>query len=163
MTDLNTTPQPWKPIYIIMVSRFFLKKKNEQGFTLMETIVALGIGLLANTMIFYIFTLGLKNIRTIKNTESLHSNANFFLNTLTYWIKQGKNLEVLPASPGNILEITLPDNSTTTIDKSLLEINGVSATTTFKKMEKSIQLNFIIQKGSASTSATTTIAQRTIQ
>ena len=130
------------------------------GFTLIETIVALGIGLLATTMILYIITTGFGHIRAIKNAENLHSNANFSLNTLTYWVKQGKNLEVLPASPGNILEITLQDNSTTTIDKSLLEINGVSATTTFNKMEKSVQLNFIIQKGSETFSATTTITQR---
>lgn len=53
------------------------KSKNNKGFTLIETIIALALGLLATTMILYIFTVGLSHIRTIKNTENLHSNTMF--------------------------------------------------------------------------------------
>jgi len=138
----------------------------------METVVALGIGLLATTMIFYIFTLGLKNIQTIKNTESLHSNANFLLNTFTYWIKQGETFTVSP----NTLEIGMHDSTTTITSngkKIILNntISGIAYLTddsigttslNFKGMAKSIQIGFILEAGEEKFLATTTIAQRSI-
>jgi type II secretory pathway pseudopilin PulG len=131
---------------------------KNSGFTLMETVIALGLGLITTALVMSVFSAGLKNIRTIKNTQVLNSSATFFLDKVTYWIKQGKKFDVSPTK--NKLTITLPDNTTTIIDKMTFGNSDMDATTTFTLMKKSVQLNFIIQKGSEILSATTTIAQR---
>jgi type II secretory pathway pseudopilin PulG len=158
----------WKLIYTIMANRIFKKrglalseKSEPNGFSLIETVIALGLGMITMAMVMTIFANGLKNIRMMKDSQALNSAATSFMSTANYWIKQGKSFRVLPTSPGKILEITLPDNSTTSIDKSILGINGITATTTFTKMAKSVRINFLIQKGSEILSATTTVAQRT--
>jgi len=141
-----------------MASKIILKKKNEHGFTLIETIVALGIGLLATTMVFYIFTLGLKNIQEIKYTQALNSSAIFFLDRATYLIKQGENFDT---SDSNRLIIDGGTPNEISIDNLFFTANNIdTATTTFTGMTKSIRINFIIQEGSKILSATTTIAQR---
>jgi type II secretory pathway pseudopilin PulG len=154
-----------------MASKALNKKKNKSGFTLMETIVALGLGLLATTMILYIVTTGFGYIRAIKNAENLHSNANFLLNTLTYWVKQGKNL----TASNSTLEIELPNSSVKTITKTgdRIMLDGVPFTSdniqvtelNFTKMSRSVQIRFTIKakSGNETFSATTTIAQRFIQ
>lgn len=160
MTDLNTTPQPWKPIYIIMVSRFLFKKKNEHGFTLMETIVALGIGLLATTMIFYIFTAGLKNIQEIKDTQILNSSAIFFIDRTTYLIKQGENFST--TTDGSIEKLNFFINGDPEeIGSSTFGSYNIDVTKLkFALMASSTQLNFTIEKGSNKLSGQTTVAQR---
>jgi prepilin-type N-terminal cleavage/methylation domain-containing protein len=153
-----------------MISRF-LSKKNKSGFTLLETLVAIGIGLVATAVLFHIFTFGLKAIRTIQNTESLHSEANFLLNTFTYWIKQGGNV----TTSGSTLEIEFPDSSITTIATSSddrITLDGTPITSdnikvtdlNFTKMSRSVQIRFTIEakSGDETFSATTTIAQRGI-
>jgi len=170
MTVFKIKHQRWKLISIIMASRF-LFKKSKSGFTLVETIVAIGIGLLATTMLFYIFTFGLRNIQTIKNTEKLHSEANFLLNTFTYWIKQGENV----TTSGSTLEIEFPDLPLKTITKSVddrVTLDGTPITSddiqvtdlNFTGMSRSVQIRFTIEakNGDENFSATTTIAQRGI-
>lgn len=148
----------------------FSAKKSGAGFTLVETIVSLGLGLLVTGMILSIFTVGLSHIRNMKNNEGLHSNAVFLLNTLTYWIKQGENLSVTPPST---LEITLPDSSVKEITKDInndITIDGTKFNTddveltilNFTQMARSVQINFTLKSrlGTETLSATTTIAQR---
>lgn len=147
-----------------MANKTFLRKKDKSGFTLIETLVAIGSGVIITAMIIFVFTTGLKHIRLIKNSEILNSNATFILDKITYLIKHGEDFRVLPASPGDTLEITFPNNSTTSINKSDFETDDINVTTTFKKFQRSVQINFIIQvKNTTSTfSATTTIAQRAL-
>lgn len=143
--------------------------KSGAGFTLIETIVALALGLLVTVMVLSVFSSGLSRIKDVKNTESLHSNAVFLFNTLTYWIKQSKDLNVTPPSE---LEIVLPSSSkiiTKTADNKItlnglqLNTDDIEVTTlTFTPLAKSVQINFKLQtkNGDKTFSATTTIAQR---
>ena len=134
----------------------FINTKKTSGFTLMETVVALSLGMILTAMIVFVFTAGLKNIRKIKNIQTLNSSASFFLDTATYRIKRG---EIFDATTPGELKFISP--TLDPINKSFFINNGADeATTTFTEFQKSIRLNFIIQKGSETFSATTTIAKR---
>lgn len=139
----------------------FINIKKNSGFTLIETIVALGLGLITAAMVMTVFTTGLKHIRGIKDGEALNSNAIFFLNTAGYWIKQGESFQITTEPSGlQKLDITLPSDIKT-IDKNAFGDNDINVTKlTFTKMAKSIRLTFKIEKGSEKLEGATTIAQR---
>ncbi len=143
--------------------------KNKSGFTLVETLVVINLGLLISVTAIAIFVSGLKQIQSARNLTDLHSNAIFLSNTINYWVKQGKNLS-LP-SP-NVLEITLPDssfkmitreNNNLTIDGSVFNLNNIEVTQlSFDKLEKSVRISFTLRmkKSGETFSLKTTISQR---
>lgn len=145
--------------------------KKQKGFTLVEVIVGLSLGISVSIMVASVATLGLKQIRIIENNAKLHSSATFLLNTITYWVKQSNNISVDPISPSNLL-ITLPDlskkeikkdGSSIKIDDAIFNPNDIEVTAlNFQAMPHSVQLSFSLKiTGSKETfSATTTIAQR---
>ena len=143
--------------------------KNKSGFTLVETLVVINLGLLISVTAIAIFVSGLKQIQSARNLTDLHSNAIFLSNTINYWVKQGKNLS-LP-SP-DVLEITLPDssfkmitreNNNLTIDGSVFNLNNIEVTQlSFDKLEKSVRISFTLRmkKSGETFSLKTTISQR---
>lgn len=151
----------------MIIKRLF--KNSDPGFTLMETIVALGLGILVMTAIMAVVIPGLENIRYITRVEQLHVNAVFLLNTLTYWIKQAEELNVPSAS---LLEIKLSESTVKTVKKDgnniiidgvpfnadKVEITGLN----FTEMPKSVRVNLIIKTkgGDEELPIITTIAQR---
>jgi|GEM_PF-3910196 len=131
---------------------------TKKGFTLVETVIALAVGIITVTMMVLIFTMGLKSIYAIKNIQELNSSAMLFLDRITYLIKRGEAFDF--STPG-ALRITLPDGTEEIIDATFFTDNNIdSATTNFQEMNRSIQLNFDIEKGSESFSGHTTIAKR---
>lgn len=140
--------------------------KKERGFSLLETIVSLGIGLLVMVMVLTIFTKGLVEIRSINNKQVLISNADFIINNLDYLIKQAKIVSVPNPSTLNLQTIS---TTTITINGSGdIVVNGISLNATgvklnslnFQKMAHSVRINFELKKGDEMLSVTTTIAQR---
>lgn len=140
--------------------------KKESGFSLLETIVSLGIGLLVMIMVLTIFTKGLVEIRSINNKQVLISNADFIINNLDYLIKQAKIVSVPNPSTLNLQTIS---TTTITINGSGdIVVNGISLNTAgvklnslnFQKMARSVRINFELKKGGEMLSVTTTIAQR---
>lgn len=105
-----------------------LKIKNQQqsGFSLLETVIALALGVLLTAMIIAVVVPGIKQIRSVKRTERLHASAVFLLDNFSYWIKQANDLQVSNSS----LEIFLPDNSSKTIkqEDNDIKIDNVSFT-----------------------------------
>ena len=142
-----------------------------KGFTLIEVIVALSIGVLIMTMFMTVISSGFRNIRTTSQTKELHANAVYILNTLTYEIKQAESLNV-DELDSSILKIKPYDSVTKTInmeDESIkldgVELNNDNVEITgleFIKMPKSVRINFTIESstGDQSLPVTTTIAQR---
>ena len=146
-----------------------------KGFTLVEVIVALGIGILIMTTFMAVTASGFRNIRTISQTKELHANAVYILNTLTCDIKQAENLNVLDLST---LEIKLSDSTieikqeikldgsgyyNITKDGNSLNSSDIKITNLeFIKLQKSVRINFTIESisGEVSLPITTTIAQR---
>jgi type II secretory pathway pseudopilin PulG len=146
-----------------------LNNKNKNGFTLIEVIVGLGLGILIIATISSVVFYGLKHIRTVERTEKLHSGAIFLLDNLTYWIKQADNISSFTSDS---LRIEFPDSSVKEISKdgNAIKINGVAFTPddiqvtslSFTKMTRSVQISFVIKvKGTDETLSTmTTVAQR---
>ena len=137
------------------------------GFTLVELIVAISIGIVVLTAFSSIFVSSLNNIRAINQTKQLHTNAVYIINTLTYEIKQAKKLEV---SGGSILTITQPDGPDANSDDDIIIINADSFNNSdvtienlnFITMQRSFQINFTIESVAVGKSftVTTTKSQR---
>ena len=163
-----------------------VKKNNysSRGFTLVEVIVAISIGLLVMTTFMSVFASGFRNIRIANQTKKIHANVVYMLNTITYDIKQAEDLDVLDS--GATLKITFSDSSKKlikidasnnmtieddpdTIPSSKINLNGSDVKITeilgfdfFQEMEKSVRINFTIESisGEVSLPITTTIARR---
>lgn len=145
------------------------RRKKYEGFTLIETITALAIGLFLVAIIVLVVTPGLGHIRQTKSTERLHANAIYVANTLSHWVKQGENLAV-PAP--DTLAIRLPDLTVKTITKTgnqitldgapLLSDNVLVTSLAFTNMAHSVQVTFDLESAASdqTLSITTTMAQR---
>ena len=146
-----------------------VRNKREAGFTLIEAIASLALGIALATIIVLVVTPGLRHVRETKSMERLHANAVFLSNTFAYWIKQAENLTVPTPST---LQIRMPDLTTKTItkDPSRILIDGNAFTSedvqvtelTFTKMARSVRVNFQLASPTSgeTLSITTTIAQR---
>jgi type II secretory pathway pseudopilin PulG len=143
--------------------------KNERGFTIIESIVALGVGVTISLILATVAITGLANIRTTYANERIHAETIFVTDSLMYWIKQSTALST--PNP-ETLEITLMDATVKTvslsddtlyIDAYPITSNLVSITAVqFKALPKSVRINFVATyaKGTETFSAQTTIAQR---
>jgi len=146
--------------------------KKEKGFTLIETIATISLGILVMTLVTSVVNSQLRYLREVKNDETLHSNAIFIFDNLNYLIKRGEPLTTV--FPSDSLQIKLSDSSIETITKSgtNITINGIPFNSSktevtslnFLKIGKSIRvgLTLKIKKSESYFSATTTIAQRSI-
>ena len=146
-------------------------KKNwrENGFTLLETLIALALGAMISLVIVITVSAGLKSIRDANETERLHSDSTFIAATLTYWIKQSQAM----ATPNpTTLNLTLFDASTKSfaLDGVDLELDGARINTEdseverieFTKLARSVRVSFTLRSPNSglTISATSTVAQR---
>ena len=155
------------------------KNKKEKGFSLVEVLVAISLNLFVVAMIIAVATSSLRHIRTIKDQRNLYSAVSSLNNQFNYWIKQGTNFEVLPANPGNRLEILIGSSTTTIattsygsyypiaiddgIDTDYLTGNNIKVgNLIFREMDHSVRIEFTLMAEGTNTpfSATTTIAKR---
>lgn len=141
---------------------------KNSGFTLIETIVSLGIGILVMTMIMSVITPGFKNIREIREKEDLHKNAVLIINKLNYLIKKSDSLAVIPPDkltirPEGVDETIEIGGSDIVLDGVPLNTDDVKISALqFTPMSKSVVIEFRIEsaKGNASDDIKTTIARR---
>lgn len=138
--------------------------------TLVEVLIALGIGASIATVITLVTSTGLKNMRSGRRAERVQANAIFISDIAAYWIKQGEFFSIAASPPK--LEITLPDasikiirlqNNRVTLDGAAITSDDVRVTYLhFKRLARSIRVGFTLQAqgGAENFSATTTIAQR---
>ncbi|MDX1608261.1 MAG: prepilin-type N-terminal cleavage/methylation domain-containing protein [Candidatus Spechtbacterales bacterium] len=147
---------------------YIINKKNKAGFTLIETLVSLAIGLVISGVTAAILVSGFANVRHAKTEERLHANTVRVTDSLTYLIKDSDRLEI----NSNILEIHLPSGETKDVElqDGRIMIGGEALTDSsinvtslsFESVEGSIRLSFIMESesGNDSLSTTTTIAKR---
>lgn len=145
------------------------RKTSARGFTLIEVIVGLTIGVVIATVLTLTVSTGLRSMRGAKHRERLHANAVFLTNALDHWVKQGVLLQTPTPST---LAILLPDSSTKTIAKTgnRVTLDGNALTSddvvvsglVFSRMTRSVRIAFSMQKAGSSEifSVTTTVAQR---
>jgi len=144
---------------------------EQRGFTLIEALVALAVGLVTATVFVVIITEGLQQVRSTKRIERLHANAILLSNAFSYRIKQAERISV-SGLPNPILTLTFPDSSTTTIAQvgDEIQIGGVSFTDieiavidfTLREMTNSVRIGFTLESEGLDEklSSTTTIARR---
>ena len=148
---------------------FMINKNKNNGFSLIETIVALSLGSFLAVMIVASLTTGLKGFRELKRSERVHANAAFLGDVFQHWIKRGEKLELINPST---LKITLPDFFSKTIaltgggitlDGSPVTSSDVEVTAlNFTKLSNSIRISFSLKSksGEESISLTTTATKR---
>lgn len=145
------------------------ESENDLGFTLIETIVALGLGVMVLGMIMAVVVPGLKNINSITRTEHLHVNAVYTVDTLSYWIKQAESLSVPSASELHIklnettTKIIKKDGDNITLDGAVLNSKDINITSlNFVKLVRSVKIDIALKAkdGNETVPISTTIAQR---
>ena len=146
-----------------------MKNSTCRGFTLMEAIISISLSLMIATIIMFIVPSGIKRIREIKSVERLHSDAEFLIGRLTFFIKQAKNLETVSSS---ILEIEMPDASVKTVsaEGERITIDGIPFSSneikvmglSFEKISRSVKVNFTLEAENTGETilVKTTITQR---
>lgn len=151
-----------------MISFLLRKKAGNRGFTIVEVLIAIAVSLIIVGALIEVTFQGLKYIRQVKSWERLQANANLVMDSTAYWVKQASRLE----TTGSKLEITLPDLSKKTIEKSGSRINfdGTPFTTgdvnvtalTFVPLAHSVRIAFTLQAPDTgrTLSVTTTVARR---
>lgn len=140
--------------------------KSSLGFGLIESVIAMSIGVLVALSLTTITIYGLKNARGLKEKELLYSSTNFFTQRIAFLMKQAKKFET--PSPST-LQITLSDK-TVVVEKSGNDIliegkkaNAAGVTVEelkFTTMQRSVRINFVFKSGNERFMATTTIARR---
>ena len=147
-------------------------RRSNRGFTLIETLVSLGLGVLVAAILGMTIVQGFSSMKRTQQKERLHSHALVFTESLQYWIKRGSDLVV--SELGTKLEVSLPDSSIKIIEKvgDDILIDGTSLTPSdikiselkFIKVSHSIRVafTFVSEDSENSLSATTTVSQRNI-
>jgi type II secretory pathway pseudopilin PulG len=148
--------------------------QKNKGFTIVELLVAMTIGITLAAVVTGVAVSSMREVRTIKRSERLHSNAVYVTNTLGYLMKQSAGFNLV--SPTQIT-ITLPDLTTKTISLSgttiKLGTDPLTSTdiqvTNFKMLSgaNSVRVIFTMKflngtelNGTETFSGTTTVARR---
>jgi len=146
----------------------FITTQKNRGFTLVETLVAIFLGVFVSIAAISVFVAGLKHIQTARQISYLQSNATFLSNTFDYWIKQGENIELVDSST---LRIVLEgDDKLITRQDYDITINGAPFNDEkvevldlqFDKLDNSVQIKFTLKAKNSEEemSLQTTIAKR---
>jgi type II secretory pathway pseudopilin PulG len=113
---------------------------NNKGFTLVETIVAITLGVVVSIAAIGLFVSGLQHIRQAKELSYLQSNATFITNTFDYMVKQAETLE-----PKGESAVLMVDGKTIARNGDDIIINnGVNGAPLNDKKAKVSDLHFII-------------------
>lgn len=104
--------------------------RKQQGFTLLEVIIALSIGAAVAAIITLVTSTGLKNIRASRQSERVQANVQHATEAIAYWTK-GAILANVPSV--GTLELTVPtatSYTTVTIQRSVgrVTLNGSAIT-----------------------------------
>ncbi len=125
-----------------------MKSRNQAGFSLIETMIAMSLSALVAIMLMMITVHGLRYVREIQQQERLQANAVFLSNKFSYWVKQGQELNSPSASE---LRIILSDGSEKVFimsgndilldDDSLIGDEVEIISLVFTPMAKSVKVN----------------------
>ena len=130
----------------------FRANAAKPGFSLIELVVSLGIGIIVALILVGVTTTGLRHMRAEKSAALLNTNALFVANTAGYWIKEAERIDVTASST---LVITLPSNATETISQigNAIMLNNASLTPPsvrvsgllFTPLARSVRISFTLK------------------
>jgi hypothetical protein len=148
-----------------------MKNKNQAGFSIIETIIAMSLGALMALMLMMVTIHGLKYIREIHQQERLQANAVFLSNKFSYWVKQGATLDSpslselrIVLSDGSEKVFTMSGNDITLDGSSLISDEVEITSLVFTPMAKSVKVNLNLKAKGANVEflLISTFAQRNI-
>ena len=150
-------------------------QSSKTGFTLIEMIIAIGIGIIISTLLMLIVVNGLKHVRNAQQKERLQADALFLTNKFAYWIRQGKGIDEDSSSEFKLViilldgshkifekqgdEITLRDCEECD-GKSLMGGQVIVTDLIFTYMEHSVKVSFELKVKDETLLVNTTLAQR---
>ncbi len=144
-------------------------KHLNKGFTLIEVLVAMVIGIAIALLVASVSLSALKEVRMTKRLERLHSNATYISNTIGYLMKQSADFDVKNPTQAVITSSDLTTN-TITLSGTNLTNNGTAINSTdvqvtsltFTSGARSLRVNFTLKitTGAETFSGVMTVAQR---
>lgn len=144
---------------------------QESGFSLIELVIALAVGLIVSGIVIGASVNTLRDIRAVKAAERLHANTVFFIDSVNPLVKQATEMSLVSGNPEK-LEFTFSDLSHTIIEKSgdTILLNGTPMLSSdilvqsliFTDMPRSVKISASLQERRSGKifMFSTTIAQR---
>ena len=147
--------------------------RRSGGFTLLEVLIALSIGIVVATVFTLFVSSGFARMRTSRRLARAQANIGYVAETLGYWVKQGLLLQT-PSSEE--LRVTVPTATSSrtiifkktgmrvTMDGAALTTDDVEVTgLTFRNFQRSVRFSISARSKAdpaIALSATSTAARR---
>jgi prepilin-type N-terminal cleavage/methylation domain-containing protein len=157
------------------MKQFFLyNKKAQEGFTMMEMLVAIAIGMAVGLTVTLVATNGLKSMRYIRNLERLHASAGYINENFSYWVKEAQTINVSGSTMISVLpdgtqkEFKLQGNNLLIDNVSIIpaqtaKLRMVASNLTFYNKPASVRISYTLTNelnSSETLNISTTIARR---
>ncbi len=144
----------------------FTRTFKSKGFTLIEMLVAISIGIVGATLLLMAATNGLRYAREIREKQKLQSEAEYLINKLAQSIRISKEIEVVSASKLKLKTST--GERTFEQDGNKIIYNGVQINAAdtlvtnlnFLPKKNALKVAMTLQGKESQVSFKTTLAQR---
>lgn len=145
------------------------KNFSQSGFSIIELLLAISIGVVVVAMVTTITAIGLKNVQASRRIEQMHSDSIYITDTLAYFAKQAKYISV-PSSTNLVLTLQDSTTKTFTISSGKITLDGTpinnqnvtASNLNFTKQGRSVRVTFSLAAAGSTqtTNVATTISQR---
>src|SRR3989344_1869464 len=93
-----------------------MKTKTQRGFSLIESVVSIAIGLSVAVVLIAVVVAGLREVRVVSAASDMQTNVIFVGESLARLVQESRIIAVDTGNPER-LTITLPDNSVHVVEK----------------------------------------------
>ena len=144
-----------------------------QGFTLLEVLIALTIGIIVATVFTLLVSSGFARLRASRRLERVQANMGYVAETFSYWVKQGLLLQTPSPQELRVIVPTATSSRTIVFQKTGMRVtmDGAALTTddievtnvNFRNFQRSVRFNITARSKadpSITLSATSTTARR---
>jgi len=150
-----------------------LKAKSFSGFTLLEVLIALTIGIVVATVFTLLVSSGFARLRASRRLERVQANVGYVAETLSYWAKQSLLLQapsstelrvIIPTATSSRTIVFQKTSTRVTMDGAVLTTDDVEITGLgFRNLQRSVRFGITARSKadpSITLSVTSTAARR---
>ena len=129
------------------------QKRSSEGFSLVETLVALAVSMIIVIGMTQVFISGIRHMQTVRADTRVAANAAYLAQTVGREVQRAEVIQNVTGSPS--VTLTRPDGSVRTIalDGETAKVESEAVTTTevrvtsleFTKVGESLRMEFIIE------------------